>query len=90
MMFWLGSLMSQVLQWTQFCALMTKRTSLADGSAAELPFAAFLDPFIDTGRAIAAGWPGKDIVFRSFLQFHVHHLKVDGLVFLMIGVRKKH
>ena len=28
-MFWFGSLMSQVLQWTQFCALITKRGSAA-------------------------------------------------------------
>ena len=28
-MFWFGSLMSQVLQWTQFCALMTKRASVS-------------------------------------------------------------
>ena len=32
-MFWAGSLMSQVLQWTQFCALMTKRGSVFAASS---------------------------------------------------------
>ncbi len=31
---WLGSLMSQVLQWTQFCALITKTRIATDQCAA--------------------------------------------------------
>src|SRR5271166_4409424 len=47
--FWAGSLMSQVLQWTQFCALITKC-----GSDFEAPFA--VDDLIDPGGAVEASW----------------------------------
>ena len=39
--------MSQVLQWTQFCALMTKRGSLFVGLVG-------IDHFVDAGRAVEA------------------------------------
>ena len=63
-MFWFGSLMSQVLQWTQFCALIDE----AFGVGSCLPS---FDPFVDAGRAIAARRAGEDIVLGALLQRHV-------------------
>jgi hypothetical protein len=99
-MFWFGSLMSQVLQCTQFCALMTKRGSPAPAlvlaalvartgpPAIELP--SRIDPFIDAGRAVARRRPRIGAELRLLLQFHVAHLEVDRLIFLVIGVGQEH
>src|ERR1700726_3615869 len=48
-----------------------------------------LHPLVNTGRAIAIGRPGIDVMLGCFLQVHVGHLEVNRLVLFVIGVGKK-
>ena len=70
--------MSQVLQWTQFCALIWKRGC-----------AAILDQFIDAGRAIARRRLGIASCSEDCAT-GVAHQKMHRLVLLMVGVGKEH
>ena len=51
---------------------------------------AFLDPFIDAGRAIAVGGASIDVVLRGLLQVHVGDLEMNRLVLLMVRVGQEH
>ena len=82
-MFCAGSLMSQVLQWTQFCALMTKR-----GSAWRRLVG--VDDLVDARRAIEPrrlAVSGADC--RESDASGSRRRKMDRLIFLVIGVREK-
>src|ERR1700678_3519713 len=48
------------------------------------------DPLIDTGRAVACGRPGIDIVLRGELQRRPLHPQVNRLIFLVIRVRQEY
>ena len=82
-MFWLGSLMSQVLQWTQFWALMTKTSASDRAVAVRRPI-----------RRRRPGNSGSTARRRrrapSALQRRVLDLQVDRLIFLVIGVGQEH
>src|SRR5882724_13311397 len=49
-----------------------------------------LDPFIDTGRAIAVGRPGIDVVLGGLLQVEVGDPQMNRLVLLVIGVGQEY
>jgi len=61
----LGSFTSQVLQWTQFWALMTKRGRPPP------------PPIHRPGRAISVGRTGIDVVLGRLLQVHVGDLEMN-------------
>jgi hypothetical protein len=79
-MFCAGSLMSQVLQCTQFCALIWKR----------LPPLGSFDDLVDAGRAVALRGL---VVERQVVRIGTSGIlqcQVAGLVFLVVGVRQEH
>src|SRR5262249_38881544 len=49
-----------------------------------------LDPFVDSGRAVAVRRTGKNIVLRGLLQRHVLDPEMDRLVLLMVGVGQEY
>jgi hypothetical protein len=46
-------------------------------------------PFIDSGGTIASRRPCKDIVLGSLLEAEITNLKVNRLVFFVIGIGKE-
>ena len=79
-MFWVGSLMSQVLQWTQFWALIWSRrfTTLA------------FHEFVNARRAITLLGTGIDRQVDGRRYVGVLERQMNRLVFLVIGVRYEH
>src|ERR1700759_5029197 len=51
---------------------------------------AFLDPFVDAGRAIAIRRSGKYVMLGRLLQVHVGDLEMNRLVLLMVGVGQEY
>ena len=75
--------MSQVLQCTQFWALMTKRGSVRRVVCG-------VNDFIDAGRAVQPGRlsvTGKVVADRNG---RIRQPQMDRLILLMVGVRQEH
>jgi hypothetical protein len=82
-MFCVGSLMSQVLQCTQFCALICRRW-------ASPPLASFGHELVHAGRAVAA--LGAGVLGQVDVHRHAGVLQrqVRRLVLFVVGVADEH